>query len=130
MAEAGHTAEQILRQALLIMQNNLVLTAITAQSQLAKLQTFCYSIVTHSKRLKHGMISILSYSKETLFSEVHLLLIMKMLLNSVPFCVSSGLHLVLSTWQLPQQLCNNRPMKNSNIYAAYRYPAQIISHAG
>jgi putative transposase len=36
---------------------------------------------------------------------------------------------VLSTWQLPQQLCNNLLIKNLNIYAGYGYPSQIISHA-
>jgi len=35
---------------------------------------------------------------------------------------------VLSTYQPLYQLCDNLLMKNSNIYAGYRYPAQIISH--
>ena len=36
---------------------------------------------------------------------------------------------VLSTKQADSETCDNLGMQNTNIYAGYRYPPQIISHA-
>jgi putative transposase len=37
--------------------------------------------------------------------------------------------MVLSSKQADSEACNNLSMKNTHIYAGYRYPPQIITHA-